>query len=132
MTQRTRVNDNIISIFEGSGRIAKDEKSPRQRRDRQPVTVKVEAVTARFHLDEPIWRFVSNMCGFELRDQLLSLGVRPEDWYLSQDKSIVVMADDKEFPKIRENLKELLLRLYRDSPENRALIPPSEEPSARI
>ena len=100
-----RGNDNIIDIFAGA-----TEKSLSQRRGREPVIVKVEFVTARFYLNKPLWRFVSNMCEFELRDQLQSLGIKPDDWYLSEDQSLVLMAEEKEFSQIKEKLKDLLLR----------------------
>ena len=130
MTQRTSGNDNIISIFEGSGKIAEDEKSPRQLCTREPVTVRVESVTARFYLNKPLWRFVSGMCDLDLRDHLLPLGIKPDDWYLSEDRSIVLMVDDKEFPQIKKNLMNLLLTLYRNSPEQQAPARPAEEPAA--
>ena len=130
MTQRTRGNDNIISILEGSRKIAKDEKSLGQRRAQEPVTVKVESVTARFYLNKSLWRLVSSMCDFDLRDHLLPLGIRPDDWYLSEDRSIVLMAGDKEFPQIKDNLRELLIRLYRNSPEQQPPTPPAEDPAA--
>ena len=130
MTQRTRGNDNIISISDGSRKIAEDEKSPRQRCTREPVTVKVESVTARFFLNKSLWRVVSGMCDLDLRDHLLPLGIKPDDWYLSEDRSIVLMVDDKEFPQIKDSLKDLLHRLYRNSPEQQAPTPPAEEPAA--
>ena len=115
-----RGNDNIIDIFTGSKKIAVNEKSLSQHRARQPVTIKVESVTARFYLNKPLWCFVSGMCNFALRDHLVSLGIKPHDWYLSEDQSLVLMVDEKEFPHIKDNLKDLLLRLYRNSLEHQA------------
>ena len=117
MTQRARGNDNIISIFGRSRKMADNEKSLSQRRDRQPITIRVESVTARFYLSRSLWRTVSNMCSFELRDQLVSIGIRPDDWYLSEDQSLVLMVDEKEFPHTKDILKDLLLRIHRTSLE---------------
>ena len=113
-----RDNDNVFDIFAGAKKIAKNEKSLSQCRAREPITVKVESVTARICFYKPLWRFVSGMCSFSLRDHLRSLGIMPDDWYLSEDHSLVVMVGDKEFPYIRDNLRNLLLRLYRNSPEH--------------
>ena len=101
-------NDNIVDIFAGA-----TEKSLSHRRDREPVTVKVESVTARFYLNKRLWRFVSDMCEFELRDQLASVDIRPDDWYLSEDRSLVLMVEEKKFSQIKEKLKDLLLRLHK-------------------
>lgn len=130
MTQRTRGNDNIISIFDGSRKIAESEKSLSQRRAREPITVRVESVTARFCLNKSLWRVVTDMCDFDLRDHLLPLGVKSDDWYLSEDHSIVLMCDDKEYPKIKDKLVNLLLRLHRNSLEQQAPIPLAEDPAA--
>ena len=130
MTQRTRGNDNIISIFDGSKKIAENEKSLSQRRSREPISVRVESVTARFFLNKTLWRVVSGMCDLDLRDHLLPLGIQPDDWYLSEDRSLVLMAEEKEFPQIRDNLTDLLHWLYRNSPEQQAPTPPAEEPAA--
>ena len=119
MTQRARGNNNIVSIFDPS-KMAEAKKSLSQHRGREPVTVRVESVTARICLNKPLWRFVSGMCPFSLRDNLRSLGIGNDDWYLSEDQSLVVMADSKEFPYIRNNIGNLLLRLYRNSPEHQA------------
>ena len=105
-------NDNIVDIFAGAGAT---EKSLSQRRGREPVTVKVEFVTARFCLNKPLWHIVSNMCEFELRDQLAAIGIRPDDWYLSEDRSLVLMVEEKEFPHIRDSLTDLLLKLHKAS-----------------
>ena len=40
----------------------------------------------------------------------------------------MLMVDDKEFPQIKKNLKNLLLTLYRNSPEQQAPARPAEEP----
>ena len=124
------MDNNIISISESSRKIAEDKKSQNQRRAQEPVTIKVESVTARFFLNKSLWRFVSGMCDLDLRDHLLPLGIKPDDWYLSEDRSIVLMVDDKEFPQIKKNLKNLLLTLYRNSPEQQAPARPAEEPAA--
>ena len=110
-------NDNIISISESSRKNAEDKKSQNQRRAQEPVTIKVESVTARFFLNKSLWRYVSGMCDLDLRDHLLPLGIKPDDWYLSEDRSIVLMADHNEFVQIKDNLRELLIKLYRNSPE---------------
>lgn len=115
-------NDNIVDIFAGA-----TENSLSLRRGREPVTVKVEFVTARFCLNKPLWHFVSNMCEFELRDQLAAISIRPDDWYLSEDRSLVLMVEEKEFPHTKDKLRELLLRLHRTSLEQQATYPTAED-----
>ena len=122
MTQHTRGNSNIVSISEASNKIAESAKALNQGCSQQPVTVRAESVTARFYLNRPLWRFVTGMCTFELRDHLRALGVNPDGWYLSEDQSIVVMVDYKEFPYVKESLMNLLPRLHRTSLEQQALI----------
>ena len=122
-------NDSIISISDGSRKISEDKKSQNQRRAQEPVTIKVESVTARFFLNKSLWRYVSGMCDLDLRDHLLPLGIKPDDWYLSEDRSIVLMADHNEFVQIKDNLRELLIKLYRNSPEQQASARPAEEPA---
>ena len=121
-------NDNIYSISESSRKVAEDN-SQNQRRAQELVTIKVESITARFFLNDALWRFISGMCDLDLRDHLLPLGIKPDDWYLSEDRSIVLMADHKEFGQIKDNLKNLLLTLYRNSPEQQAPARPAEEPA---
>ena len=128
MTQRARGNNNI-SIFDLS-KMAENEKSLSQRRGRDPIIVRVESVTVRFCLNRSLWRTVSTMCGFELRDQLVTIGIKQDDWYLSEDRSLVLMADHKEFVQIKDNLRELLIKLYKNSPEQQPPIRPAEEPAA--
>ena len=124
------MDNNIISISESSRKIAEDKKSQNQHRAQDPVTIKVESITARFFLNKSLWRFVSGMCDLDLRDHLLPLGIQPDDWYLSEDRSLVLMADHKEFVQIKDNLRELLIKLYKNSPEQQPPIRPAEEPAA--
>ena len=128
MTQRARGNNNI-SIFDLS-KMAENEKSLSQRRGRDPIIVRVESVTVRFCLNRSLWRTVSTMCGFELRDQLVTIGIKQDDWYLSEDRSLVLMAEEKEFPQIRDNLTDLLLKLHQASLALQAAIHAEEETSA--
>ena len=123
-------NDNIIPISDGSRKNAEDKKSQNQCSAQEPVTIKVESVTARFFLDDALWHFVSGMCDIDLRDHLLPLGIKADDWYLSEDRSIVLMADHNEFDQIKDRLRALLIKLYINSPEQQPPIPPAEEPAA--
>ena len=124
------MDNNIISISESSRKIAEDKKSQNQHRAQDPVTIKVESITARFFLNKSLWRFVSGMCDLDLRDHLLPLGIQPDDWYLSEDRSLVLMADHNEFAQIKDRLRALLIKLYINSPEQQPPIPPAEDPPA--
>ena len=106
---------NIIDIFAGLKKTDGNKKTLSQYQAQEPIIVRVESVTAKFCLNRSLWRTISNMCTFYLRDQLAAIGIKSDDWYLSEDQSLVLMADQKDFPHIRDSLTALLLKLHKDS-----------------